>query len=286
MSDRKATELLQSADRKAQQKGWFSGPKYDEAGDLYEQASNQFKLSRQMYEAGEAMLKAAQMSLKLGEKDDAAQRFLSAAKAFRRSRPEQAVEALSQAVALLSERGRFRTAASHEKDIAKICEEELSDPDRAMKAYELAAEWYGTEDSPALANSCLLKVASLAAQLEKYGRATDIFESIAEGSVDNQLTKWSVKDYFLKAALCRLAIPDDVGTANALERYKDLDPGFQATRECKFLEELVDAIKKSDLQAFTDHVASYDNISQLDNWKTTLLLRIKRQIVEAEDDLT
>ncbi|KAJ2764172.1 vesicular-fusion protein S17, partial [Coemansia nantahalensis] len=172
------------------------------------------------------------------------------------------------------------------KEIAKLCEVDLADPGQAMAAYELAAEWYASEDATALANGCLLQVATLAAQLEDYARATGIFERIAEGSVDDQLTKWSVKDYFFKAALCRLAIPDDVGAAQALERYKDLDPGFASTRECLFAESIVADIRQGDLQAFTDHVAGYDKISQLDNWKTTLLLRIKRQIMEAGEDLT
>ncbi|KAJ1730647.1 vesicular-fusion protein S17 [Coemansia biformis] len=286
MSDKKALELLHSADKMAQSRGWFSGPKYDEAADLYEQAANQFRLARQMREAGEAMLKAAQMSLKLGESNDAAQHLVSASKCFKKGHPKQAVDALTQAVGLLTERGAFRMAAAHQKDIAKLCELDLSDPEQAMQAYQLAAEWYAGEDATALANGCLLQVASLAAQLEDYARATQIFESIAEGGVDDQLTKWSVKDYFLKAALCRLAIPDDVGAAQALERYKDLDPAFASTRECRFVEGLVADIRKSDMQAFTDHVASYDQISQLDNWKTTLLLRIKRQILEAGEDLT
>ncbi|KAJ2747818.1 vesicular-fusion protein S17 [Coemansia sp. BCRC 34301] len=286
MSDKRAQELLLSADKKAQQKGWFSGPKYDEAGELYEQASNQFKLSKQMREAGEAMEKAAQMSLKLGERDDAAQRFISASKAFKKSYPQQAVSVLEQAVTILTERGRFYIAASHQKEIARIHEEDLSNLADAMRAYQLAAEWYSGEGSSALANSCLLKVASFAAQLEKYDQAIEIFESIAEGSLDNQLAKFSIKDYFFKAALCRLAVPDDVGAAEALERYKDLDPGFGKTRECLFLDEIVADIHKGDLQSFTDHIASFDQISQLDNWKTTLLLRIKRHMSEAEDDLT
>ncbi|KAJ1884692.1 vesicular-fusion protein S17, partial [Kickxella alabastrina] len=141
-------------------------------------------------------------------------------------------------------------------------------------------------DSMALANGCQLKVATFAAQLEMYDRAIKIFDTIAEGSLDNQLTKWSVKDYFLKAELCRLAIPDDIGAAEALGRYRDMDPGFEKTREYKFLDEIIADVKKGDSQSFTDHVAIYDQISHLDKWKTALLLRIKHSISQAEDDLT
>ncbi|KAJ1814978.1 vesicular-fusion protein S17 [Coemansia sp. RSA 2598] len=285
MSDKRAHELLQEAAKKATQKGWFSGPKYEEAGELYEQAANQFKIAKLMREAGDAMTSAAQMSLKVDERDDAAQRFVTASKSYKKNYPEQAVDALTQAVALLAERGRFRMAASHKMEIARIYEEDLSDVEKAMAAYDKAAEWYSDEDSPSLANKCLLKVAGFAAQLQNYERAIAIFESIAEASLDNQLTKWSIKDYFLKAALCRLAIPDDIGAAEALERYREMDPGFDKTREYKFLSDIIADVKKGDIQSFTDHVAGYDQISQLDKWKTTLLLSIKHSIAQAEDDL-
>ncbi|KAI8320489.1 TPR-like protein [Martensiomyces pterosporus] len=286
MADRRALELLESANKKAEQKGWFGGHKYDEAGELYEQAANQFKLAKQMREAGEAMASAAQMSLKCNERDDAAQRFISAAKAFKKNYPQQAVQVLTQAISLLTERGRFHAAASHQKEVAQIYESDLSDPENAMEAYQLAADWYSSEDSTALANGCLLKVATFAAQIERYERAIEIFERIAEGSVDNQLTKWSIKEYLLKAGLCRLASFDVVGARKALEHYRDLDVSFSTTRECRLLENLVADAENEDLQSFTDHVAEYDQLSQLDNWKTTILLRIKHSISENEDDLT
>jgi alpha-soluble NSF attachment protein len=55
-------------------------------------------------------------------------------------------------------------------------------------------------------NKCLLKVAHFAAQLEEYDVAIDNFERVATDSMDNQLTKWSIKEYFLKAGLCSLCI--------------------------------------------------------------------------------
>jgi alpha-soluble NSF attachment protein len=53
-------------------------------------------------------------------------------------------------------------------------------------------------------NKCLLKVAHFAAQLEQYPSAIEKFERVASDSADNQLTKWSIKEYFLKAGLCCL----------------------------------------------------------------------------------
>jgi alpha-soluble NSF attachment protein len=49
-------------------------------------------------------------------------------------------------------------------------------------------------------------VASLAAELEQYDRAVELYEQVASHSVDVSLLKYSVKDYLLNAGLCKLAI--------------------------------------------------------------------------------
>jgi hypothetical protein len=40
---------------------------------------------------------------------------------------------------------------------------------------------------------------------EDYYKAINNYERIARQSIHNQLMKWSVKDYFLKAGICHLA---------------------------------------------------------------------------------
>jgi alpha-soluble NSF attachment protein len=51
----------------------------------------------------------------------------------------------------------------------------------------------------------MLKVATFAAQLGQYDKAIEKFELVASASLDNQLMKWSLKEYFLKAGLCHIA---------------------------------------------------------------------------------
>lgn len=58
------------------------------------------------------------------------------------------------------------------------------------------------------------------------------------------------------------------------------DPAFASTRECKFVNAIIDAIQAEDQQAFTGCVVEYDQVTKLDNWKTTILLKIKRTIEE------
>ncbi len=56
-----------------------------------------------------------------------------------------------------------------------------------------------------LANKLFLKVADLAALEGEYQQAIENYEKVANSSVSNNLMKWSVKDYFLKAGICHLA---------------------------------------------------------------------------------
>ncbi|PVV03624.1 hypothetical protein BB560_001886 [Smittium megazygosporum] len=286
MAESEARKLLAKADQKAQHKGWFGSRKFDEAAELYEGAANQFKVAKCWEDAGKAFLSAAEMYMKLEELDDASNAYISASKSFKKNNAEASIDSLKKAIQILIQRGRFHSAAGHMKSIALTYETELSDLENSMSSYEQAAEWYSAEDSNAIANGCLLKVATFAAQLKNYEKAIEIFESIASASIDNQMSKWSVKDYFFKAGLCYFAANDVIGAQKAVERYKQLDSTFSSTRECKLLSSLIDDINNEDIDGFTNHVAEFDSISQLDSWKTSLLLAAKNLISVNEDSLT
>ena len=179
-----------------------------------------------------------------------------------------------------------------------------------------------------LANKLFLKVADLAALEGDYQRAVANYEKVAQSSVDNNLMKWSVKEYFLKAGICHLAsqvgsfsyfpaslsffplhsvlrgrwqsissccgglrlsgfwLQDMVATQRALSTYRDLDPTFQSTREHQLLADLAEACEQGDQEAFADKLFQYDQLSKLDKWKTTILLRVKEGIAgkEGEDE--
>jgi len=56
-----------------------------------------------------------------------------------------------------------------------------------------------------LANKLYLKVADLAAEEADYQHAIENYERVAKSAINNNLMKWSVKDYLLKAGICHLA---------------------------------------------------------------------------------
>ncbi|XP_065777420.1 beta-soluble NSF attachment protein isoform X2 [Muntiacus reevesi] len=151
-------------------------------------------------------------------------------------------------------KGRFTIAAKHHITIAEIYETELVDIEKAIAHYEQSADYYKGEESNSSANKCLLKVAAYAAQLEQYQKAIEIFEQIGANTMDNPLLKYSAKDYFFKAALCHFIV-DELNAKKLLEAHEEQNS-----------------------EAYTEAVKEFDSISRLDQWLTTMLLRIKKSI--------
>lgn len=96
--------------------------------------------------------------------------------------------------------------------------------------------------------------------------------------------KYSVKDYFLKAGICHLATGDLVAATRALERYREIDPSFATQREHLLLTDLCEAVEAKSQDQFTDKLFQFDQVSKLDKWKTTILVRVKNSIEAADDE--
>ncbi|KAJ5688767.1 Tetratricopeptide-like helical [Penicillium macrosclerotiorum] len=295
--------LLQKADKALSGASggfsWFGGrtEKYENASDLYTQAANAFRVQKMTdtvnlsapvdKEAGQAFEKAAAIQTQnLNEPDDAANTLQEAFKVYRKSDPEDAVRALSSAINHYVLRGNLRRAATQQQYLAELYEVELGDMKKALDAYEKAAEWFEGDNAEALANKHFLKVADLAALEGDYYKSINIYERISRQSITNNLMRWSVKDYFLKGGICHLATKDFVETGRAFESYREIDPTFTSTREHQLLVDLLQAVEAGDQEGFADKLFQFDQLSKLDKWKTTLLLRIKNSIEEAEEDFS
>ncbi|KAG6842244.1 vesicular-fusion protein S17 [Blastosporella zonata] len=275
--------LIDKADKKANSSGgWFTSntAKYEEAGDLYQQAANSFKLEKLFKEAGDAFAREAECREKCKEQNEASNAWWNAAKAYKRGFPDLAVQALTQTIVHLTQAGRFRQAADREKEIGQIHLQESNDLRKACESYVRAAEWYAQEDATATANACFKEAADLHAELGEYSQAIARYEQVADHSLTSSLTKYSVKEYWLRAGLCALAMNDTVTAQRNLTKYQNQDNTFPSTREAKFLVALVDAVDTGDQERFTAAVVEFDQVTKLDNWKTAILLTIKRGIQE------
>ncbi|THV07731.1 vesicular-fusion protein SEC17 [Dendrothele bispora CBS 962.96] len=282
-----AQTLLEKADKKANSSsGWFSSSstKFEEAGDLYQQAANSFKLEKLFKEAGDSFAREAECREKCKESNEAANAWWNAAKAYKRGFPDLAIQALSQTIVHLTQSGRFRQAADREKEIGQIYLQETNDLRKACESYERAGDWYAQEDATATANQCYKDAADLHADLDEYGQAIARYEQVADHSLSSALTKYSVKEYWLRAGLCALAMGDSITAKRNMQRYSTQDTTFPSTREAKFVNALIEAVEAQDIEAFTGAVYEFDQITKLDNWKTSILLKVKKSI-DAEPGL-
>ncbi|XP_051953130.1 alpha-soluble NSF attachment protein-like [Xyrauchen texanus] len=288
--EKEAMALMAEAEKKVKSSQSFFGSlfggssKLEDACDMYGRAANMFKMAKNWSAAGNSFSQAALLHLQMQSKHDAATNFIDAGNAFRKSDPLEAINCLNRAIEIYTDMGRFTIAAKHHVTIAEIYESELVDIDKAIAHYEQAADYYKGEESTSSANKCLLKVATYAAQLEQYPKAIEIYEQVATHAMDSNLLKYSAKDYFFKAALCHFCV-DMLNAKLALQKYEEMFPAFSDSRECKLVKKLLEAFEEQNVDTYTEAVKEYDTISRLDQWLTTMLLRIKKTIQDEESDL-
>ncbi|KAL3653427.1 hypothetical protein CASFOL_003108 [Castilleja foliolosa] len=283
----RAEDFESQAEKKLAGWGLF-GSIHEDAADLFDKAANAYKLAKSWDQAGATYVKLANCHLKLDSKHEAANAYADAAHCYKKSNTKESITCLDESINLFMDIGRLNMCARYYKEIAELYEQEQN-LDKAIEYYEKAADLFQSEDVTTSANQCKQKVAQYAAQLELYQKAIEIYEEIARQSLNNNLLKYGVKGHLLNAGICQLCKNDIVAINNALERYQDLDPTFSGTREYKLLTDLATAVDEEDMAKFTDAVKEFDSMTQLDAWKTTLLLRVKEALKAKEleeDDLT
>ncbi|KAF5213193.1 putative alpha-soluble NSF attachment protein [Clavispora lusitaniae] len=264
--------------------GGSSSYRLEEATDLYIQAANAFRLKKDFGSAGSQFLKAADLQSQLNNHNDTANHLIEAYKCFKSVSPADAIDALSRAIHIfLTQNGQFRRAANFQMDLAELYEQ-TGDVENATSSYEKAGDYFSTDHAEALSNKAFLKCADLNAGSGNYRKARDLYDNIIKNSVGNNLTKWNLKEYFLKNILCTLCMDDVVDAQKRLDAFAEEEPSWPTTREYKLVSDILAAIDSGDVQAFSDTVYEFDQFSKLDKLKTQLLLKIKNSVVENDDD--
>jgi len=286
--EEKAIRLEAEADAKMKSADGFfskmfgSQSKIEEACELYQRAANSYKMAKKWSAAGTIFSKIASIQLNtLQSKHEAATLYVDAANCYRKSDFEAAITSFKNAIEQFTDMGRFSIAAKHHFTVAEIYESNLVDTEKAIENYTSAADYYKGEESTSSANKCMLKVAMLSAQGEDYQKAISLYEEVAAASLESSLLKYSAREYFFKASLCHMCLNMDEAQS-AMEKYCQMFPAFEDSREMKLLKSLVEAKEAEDKEKFTEAVREYDAISRLDQWYTTILVRIKKTV--GDDD--
>jgi alpha-soluble NSF attachment protein len=73
-----------------------------------------------------------------------------------------------------------------------------------------------------------------------------------------------------------------VAARQKLDEFKDIDHTLPSSRECGFLEKLIEAMDSNNSEDFATACAEYDNITPMDKWKVAICLKAKRHIMGGE----
>ncbi|KAF3914251.1 hypothetical protein AA313_de0206139 [Arthrobotrys entomopaga] len=261
--------------------GWFSNKqdKIEQAIETYTQAANAFRASNQGNDAGAAFEKAAALSKSINEPNDQANYLTEAFKAYRLTSPPDAARVMRQALAHYS-LTNIRRAATNKQTLAEMLEQDPNTKHEAIKEYDEAGDWFRNDNAEALANKCYIKAADLSAETGGYFKAINRYEEVARASVNNNLMKWSVKDYLFKASLCHLASMDMIAAKRAIQgEYPTLDNAFTPpSMECLFLNNLLQCVQDGEKEQFNQNVRQYMARYPLDNWKLDMLAKTEHQI--------
>lgn len=264
--------------------GSSSSLRIEDAADLYIQAANQYRLRKNFSEAGDQFVAAADLHQSISNFNDEANLLVEAYKCYKSAVPSLAISLLQRAIAIfLNQNGQFRRAANFTNDLAELYEL-VGDLKNAAASYEQAGDYFSTDHADALASKCYLKCADLTAVSAEYNKALPLYDNIITLLSNNALSRWGLKDLFLKAILCVLAMQDPIEAQKRLDKYVADDAAFEQTREFKLLSSILAAIEQGDEEAFQNAVFEFDQIQKLDKLKMQLLLKVKESVTANEED--
>lgn len=246
-----------------------------------------YRLQRKSIAAGKAFESAVEAQMKADSKDEAANTLVEAYKCYKKDSPSDGARCLDKAIDFFALRGQFRRGANFKYELGEVYENQLRDFKNAISSFQEAGEWYLNDSAEALSNKAYLKAADLCCEDEiaDYLQAAEIYERIANQSLNNNLTRWSLKEYFLKAILCRLAMNDYPGAHALLQKFQSWEPSFSTTRECDFAGKLIDAVKESDSDGVAQASMEFDQFARLDSFKVKVLNKIKSGMSKEGVDL-
>lgn len=281
------TVLIKDAEYKfKKESSWFSrwkSPCYDEIAELYIKAANLFKIKKQWNEAIEAYINANECYIKNGSTFETNRCYIEIAKCSRYTDMNQCKLYTTKVINNFIETGDFYRAGIHQEKLAIIYEDEGCF-DEAIIGYETAIEYYNFADAKSSSRRCKLKLGDISSIQGDYNKAVTIFKSLAIECIDERILKYQAKQYYVKACISSILMCDIVDTVLLLKDFTNIDYNFTNSHEHKFLSEIVEAYKQSDVELFTSAVTDFDSSHKLDNWHVTLLLRIKTKIINDDTE--
>ncbi|KEG13585.1 putative soluble N-ethylmaleimide sensitive factor (NSF) attachment protein [Trypanosoma grayi] len=256
---------------------------YEGAMELFEKAASRFKVDKDYNRAGEAYVRAGDCAVKCKDEAAASQAYINAVNAYRKTDLKRAAQLLDTAIRAQIDSNRLSGAARLEKEFADALYE-AGQTMEAVPHYEKAVQYFAAEDMKLQAQSCTVAMAKIYGENDEFDKALTLYERLGNMTTEGPL-RHDAKEYFMRAMLCRLAtVRDDnryeksAEAAEALSTYMTRDIYLKNTREAEFLQMCTEAVEGSDIEKFETAVSLLQEIRKLDDWKTHVLLVVKRNM--------
>jgi len=286
MESMKAQKHMEAGEKALKKWSLFSSSsKYENAIESFTKAANSYKIAKEWELAANTWERIANLHIKLASTHEAATSFNEAAQCLKKCNSPDTITMMNKSIELYSELGRFNQMARMYNEIGEM-HEASHELQEALNCFSQAADYFEAENQNQRANTARTKVAVLSSTdpMEDFLTAAEIFEQIGRSCLGNRLLAANARGYFLQAGLCYLATGDQVKARQKLEEFNAADYTFETMREGQFFSNLLQAVEGFDLDGFTDHCFKYDNITKLDPWKTSILVKIKRTIQQEDTD--
>jgi alpha-soluble NSF attachment protein len=256
--------------------------KYEEAKDKFQKAANIYKMNKNWDGAAKAFERVADMAEHLDAPHEVIAAQTEAAEMYGRYDKRKATQLYKNIATKNCEAGRFQRAAQMLDSAGALLEED-GDLGEAVECYAKAADYHFNDRANSKGNKSLEKVALISSELGNFTDAAKVFEQLGYTSLESSLLKFGAKKHFLHAGFCYLGKGDTVAAQVGLGRYLAADPTMKDTREHKLLATLITAYESSDLESFTEELASYDRVMTLDRWETSILLKVRKALDDANN---
>ena len=270
--EKKGEDLEKKAETKAAKPtGLFSfmdnaNRRQNDAARLYNEAAAQYKRGMAFGRAGDAHAKEGELYQATGDTTEAIGAFKSAATMFKQSGDtKKAIQWHVQLAEMYEEKNRTSQAAKVYAELSEMYMQ-LGTPqiEDAIQSRENQIRCYLILDQAMHEIEAKNKLADLCASLERYPKAIELYEAVAEprnGRANNR-----ANECYWKAMLCHMV--HEAKTTNEIKqsaahltRYANLFPNFDKgvnRRSYVLLQKIFDAFAAESLEAFETALADHE----------------------------
>lgn len=254
----------------------------EKALDCYERAATQYRIQKQWDDAGQLYARMASLCAQY-QMVRQTEFMQQASKCWAHSSPAKACDILQRCATLQQEEGRLRSAARDWSELAGLYEKQ-GDAQQALDAWTRAQKAYEAESATASALMCMRSRAALMALQGDLKSSAAVFAEA--GKLACEADRTGASDLFYRALLATLAHERTQSastpaagsceqTAAAMERFLEICPPLDTSREYKFVTRLLQALQKENDEAVREAVRQYDSVRRLSQWETKMLLLVQ-----------